>query len=95
MFKKCDDDFDEMVADPIHRSAKIADLALRCKLIWWCAVILIVCAGLETYLGAKTAAGAVLCAAIILSICLKMDSDLRLMKAIDRLQKDKDEKPTA
>jgi uncharacterized membrane protein len=95
MFKRQDEDFDEMIADPIRRRAKIADLSKRRILIFWCAVVISVCAIVEMWSGGTAAIGGVFAAAVSWSIGMKMESDLRLLRVIERLQKDKDEKTTA
>jgi uncharacterized membrane protein len=95
MFKKQDDDFDEMVADPIRRRAQIASLSKRRTIIFICALLLVVFATLGVWLGSKAAAGGVLTAAISISISLKIESDLRLLRTIERLDKDTHDKTTA
>ena len=95
MFKKQDDDFDEMLADPIRRRARIASLSKRRTVVFICASVVGICALLEIWSGGKAAAGGVFTAAISISISLKMESDLRLLRAIDRLQKGSDERPVA
>jgi hypothetical protein len=95
MFTKQDFEFDEMAADPIRRRAKIADLSWRRAMIFWCAMIVSVCAILELWRGSTAAAGGVFAAAVNFSICFKMESDLRLLRVIERLQKNGDAKPTA
>ena len=93
MFTKQDNEFDEMAADPIRRRAKIADLSWRRALIFWCGMVMAVCAIIESWSG--KGAGGVFAAAVIWSICFKMESDLRLLRVIERLQKSGDAKPTA
>jgi hypothetical protein len=94
MFKKQDDDFDEMAADPIRRRKKIADLSKRRVLIGCCAMVISICAVVEIWSKGEAATGGIFAAAVAWSICFKMDSDLRLLRVIERLQKGKDEKPT-
>jgi hypothetical protein len=84
-----------MVADPIRRRAQIASLSKRRTIVFICASLLMICAMLGIWLGSKTAAGGVLTAAIFISISLKMESDLRLLRTIERLDKDRHDKTTA
>ena len=93
MFTKQDTEFEEMAADPIRRRAKIADLSWRRTLIFWCALVMAVAAIFASW-GGKDA-GVIFAAAVAWSICFKMESDLRLLRVIERLQKGGDAKPTA
>jgi len=94
MFKKSDMRFEEMVFDPARRRAAIADLSWRRTVMFWCAFV----AGIGAF-GASWSGelrpGGVLSAAVIIIIFLKWESDLRLLRVIDRLQKDSDDKPVA
>jgi hypothetical protein len=95
MFKRQDEDFDELAADPIRRRAKIADLSWRRTLIGCCALVIMVAAVAEMWSGGKGAIGGVFAAAIAWGTFIKHESDLRLLRVIDRLQRGRDEKPTA
>ena len=95
MYKKQDDEFDEMAADPARRRAGIADYSKRRTLMYWCAMVVMVCAIVAMLLGEKWATMGVFCAAFSWSAFTKMDCDLRLLRVTERLQKGKDEKPTA
>ena len=95
MFAKSDAEFDEMISDPIRRRAKIASLTWRRTFIFICAAVIATCAVLELWSGSKAAAAGVFSAAVAWSICFKIESDLRLLRAIDRLQKGLDERPVA
>jgi hypothetical protein len=95
MFKRQDDAFDEIAADPIRRRAKIADLSKRRAIVFWCAVVISVCAIAGIWSGKATATGGIFAAAVSWSIVMKMESDLRLLRVIDRLRKGKDENPSA
>jgi hypothetical protein len=86
MFAKHDTEFDEVAADPIRRRAKIADLSTRRAVVFWCAMVIGVAAIVECWEG-KGAMG-VFAAATAYTICLKMESDLRLLRVIERLQKE-------
>jgi hypothetical protein len=91
MFKKQDDEFDAMATDPIRRRAQIADLSKRRVMIFWCAVVISICAIAGSWNGKAT--GAIFAAAVSWSVGMKMDSDLRLLRVIERLQKGKDGNP--
>ncbi len=95
MFAKIDAEFDEMLADPVRRRAKIVSLTKRRTVIFICATVIAICTVLQLWSGSKAAAAAVFSAAAAWSICFKMESDLRLLRAIDRLQKGSDERPVA
>jgi hypothetical protein len=95
MFKKQDEDFDEMAADSIRRRAKIADLSWRRTWIGCCAVVVTFATVAEMLSGEKGAIAGVLITAISFASLTKCESDLRLLRVIERLQKDKDEKTTA
>jgi hypothetical protein len=95
MFKKEDEAFDETAADPILRRAKIVDLSRRRTLIGCCALVIMVAAIAEMWSGDKGATGGVFAAAIAWGIFIKHESDLRLLRVVERLHKGSDEKPTA
>ena len=96
MFSKADKRFEETAADPARRRAAITDLSKRRSIIGICAMVLSVCGMLELYSSSKSAAaGVFFAAAINWGICFKMESDLRLLRAIDRLEKSSDERPVA
>ena len=87
MLKKQDADFDEMAADPIRRRAKIADLSWRRTLIACCALVIMFAAVAEMWSGGKGAMGGVFASAISWGTIIKYESDLRLLRVIERLQK--------
>lgn len=95
MSKKYDDDFDEMAADPIRRRARIASLTKRRPFMFCCVMVIFVCAVIEMWNGEKRAISEVFAAAIFWGVFIKQESDLRLLRVIDWLQKGKDEKPLA
>jgi hypothetical protein len=95
MFKKQDEEFDEIAADPIRRRAKIADLSKRRIIFFWSAIIMSIAVITEIWGGKAGAIGGVFAGAIIWSIGMKIESDLRLLRTIDRLKKDKYDKTTA
>jgi hypothetical protein len=94
MFTKEDKDFDDMAVNPARRRAKISGLSWRRTVIFWCAVVMTIAAIIGSWSG-KAGGGQVFAAAFAWSICLKMESDLRLLRVIDRLEKDRDEKSAA
>ena len=97
MFKKQDEEFDEMIADPVRRRAKIADLSWRRTCIGFFAIGVTVCAVASAWCskGAGGMGGVAISFAAAWIIFFKTESDLRLLRTIERLQKDKDEKPAA
>jgi hypothetical protein len=97
MFKKQDEEFDEMIADPVRRRAKIADLSWRRTCIGVCAIGFTVCTVASAWC-AKGAGGMGVVAisyASVWIIFFKTEADLRLFRAIERLQKDKEPRPAA
>ena len=94
MFNKLDVKFDKMVADPLLRRIRIISLSKGRSLIGVGAMLLSVCALIELWSG-KAPSGLVFAAALNWSICLKLESDLRLLRAIDWLEKDRFDKSTA
>ena len=93
MLIKQDEAFDQTAADPVARRAAIADLTSRRTLLFWASVIASI-GVIVTSFRAGSAAGA-FTAAIMWSLLFKFESDLRLLRVIDRLQRDRDEKPMA
>jgi hypothetical protein len=53
MFKKQDDDFDELVADPVRRRAQIVSLSQRRTVVFICASVLAICALIEIWAGGR------------------------------------------
>src|ERR1017187_942296 len=95
MFKKQDEEFDEIAVDPIRRRSKIADLSWRRTLIGSCALVIMFAALVGIWSGGRGAIAGVFAAAISWGIFIKHESDLRLLRVVERLQKVGDEKPTA
>ena len=93
MFTKSDIRFEEMAADPARRRAAIADLSRRRTWIFWCVMVAFIGAIATSWSG-KTP-GTIFSAAIMFSILLKFESDLRLLRVIERLHKGSDERPVA
>jgi len=87
MFTKHDEKFAETAADPVRRLAAITDLASRRTILFWCACVASF-AAIASSFGSKPAGGALaFCAAIQWMLVFKFESDLRLLRVIDRLQR--------
>ena len=87
MFTKQDNEFDESATDPVRRRAKIADLSWRRTLIGCCALVIMAAAVVEMWSGGRAAVSGVFAAAISWGTFIKYESDLRLLRVIERLQK--------
>jgi hypothetical protein len=93
MFEKYDEQFECAAADPIGRLLAIRDLSRRRTILFWCALVTSACAlvaGAGALIGrlsgnSAVAAGLYFAAAVHWSIHFKFDSDLRLLRAIERL----------
>ena len=93
MFTKSDERFDQMAADPTCRRIWIDYFSKLRTIFFWLAIAMSVIAIVSTWNG--KASEVILVTAIIWSIYIKFESDLRLLRVIERLQKDRDEKPVA
>ena len=85
MFKNNDQEFAEIAADPVRRRAAIADLAGRCKTMLFCAGVAsggLIVATIANPQGTGVLAG---CVAGLWAIAFKFDSDLRLLRVVERL----------
>ena len=97
MFTKFDKWFEETAADPARRRAAIADYSRRRIILFWCAVLSSVCA-IAIFLvpshhpGGEGMVGFL--AAMMWIVGMKVDSDLRVLKMIDKFYR-RDEKPAA
>ena len=88
MFTKHDDEFAEIAADPARRHAAIADFSrLRTKL-FWCASFVSLCAVASILVSESTGVVLTFFAAIQWIFVFKFESDLRLLRVIDRLHRD-------
>ena len=85
MFKKDDEQFERTAADPLRRRAAIGDLSRRRTILFWCALVSSVCAIVGSFSGKSALAGLWFAAAVQGSICFKFESDLRLLRVIERL----------
>ena len=108
-YAKWDANFDEIAADPICRRAKIAALsATRTAVMVLAAIglvlfLLLSVLALISYSGGKSiltrdylsAAFFAFYTALFYVTALYTQSELRLLRVIERLQKDREEKPTA
>jgi hypothetical protein len=95
MFKKQDEEFDRMAVDPVRRRTKIAELTWRRTLIGSCAFVMMLAALVGIWSGGRGAMGGVFAAAITWGSFIRIESDLRLLRIVESLQKGGDEKPTA
>ncbi|RLS81222.1 MAG: hypothetical protein DWI05_05640 [Planctomycetota bacterium] len=85
MFKNNDQEFAEIAADPVRRRAAIADLAGRGKTMLFCAggaSGALIMATIANPQGTGVLAG---CVAGLWAIAFKFDSDLRLLRVVERL----------
>ena len=85
MFKNNDQEFAEIAADPVRRRAAIADLAGRCKTSSICAGVAsagLIVATIANPQGTGVLAG---CVAGLWAIAFKFDTDLRLLRVVERL----------
>ena len=88
MFKNNDQELAEIAADPARRAAAIADLAGRCKTSSICAGVAsagLIVATIANPQGTGVLAG---CVAGLWAIAFKFDTDLRLLRVVDRLHGD-------
>ena len=88
MFKNNDEEFAEIAADPVRRRAAINDLAGRCKTVSRCAGVAsvgLIVATIANPQGSGVLAG---CVASLWAIAFKFDTDLRLLRVVDRLHGD-------
>jgi len=88
MFNKQDEQFDQMAADPARRRAGIADLSSRRNLMFWCAVGMTLCALVTFFMslrGARGGAAVGFAAAVQWMLLFKFESDLRLLRVVERL----------
>jgi len=88
LFKNNDQEFAEIAADPARRRAAIADLAGRCKTVSICAggaAVGLIVATIANPQGTGLLAG---CVASLWAIAFKFDTDLRLLRVVNRLHGD-------
>jgi len=89
MFKKLDEEFDEMAADPARRRQGIARITLRRDVMCWCAVGMTLVALPFFFPNRSPAGGAAIgfAAAVQWILLFKFESDLRLLRVVERLHK--------
>ena len=85
MFKRYDEQFQRIATDPLRRRAAIDDLSQRRTILFWCALVSSVCAIVDGFSGKPAMAGLYFAAAVQWGISFKFESDLRLLRVIDRL----------
>ena len=88
MFTKQDEEFDQMAADPVRRREGIAGLSWRRNVMFWCAVVMTLYALATFFVLVQTARiGAAIgfAAAVHWMLLFKFESDLRLLRVVDRL----------
>lgn len=99
MFTKYDKWFEQAATEPARRRAAIADFSKRRNILFWCAMVITLCALLSAFasdMAGKSGGFALLfSAAVIWSIVFKFESELRLLQVIEKLLGKSDEKPLA
>ena len=88
MFKKQDEQFDRMAADPARRRKGIDDLSSRRTLLFWCGVVITLCAFAIFFFskaGSGGGEGLGFAAAVQWILVFKFESDLRLLRVVERL----------
>jgi hypothetical protein len=89
MFKRLDEEFDEMAADAARRREGIVSLTSRRDVLCWCAVIMTLVA-LPFFFTNRSPAGAAaigFAAAVQWMLLFKFESDLRLLRVVERLHR--------
>ena len=94
MFTNQDKQFEQMATDSVRRGEAIVSLSLRRDVMFWCAVVVTLCA-LATFLLSVHSAGAGpaamgFVAAVQWMLLFKFESDLRLLRVIERLRLSED-----
>jgi len=93
MFTKSDLSFDEIAADPVRRRAKIVELSRSRTLFFWCFITASIGALFCIWTG--RASGSILAAALLYGVVVRLESDLRLLRVVERLQKDLNDRHVA
>jgi len=96
MFANNDDSFAEMAVDPERRRALIKDFSQRRTFLFCCAIVGSIGFLLIPFISGSVVAGSAFVAhdcvaftvAALWLVCMQFGSDLRLLRVIDRLQKD-------
>jgi len=94
MFTKYDQQFDEMAADPVRRREAIARLTTHRNRMFWLALFIMLLAFMEFWRQRSTGGGAQFgfVATMPLVGLLTLESKLRLLRVIERLHKDREDK---
>jgi hypothetical protein len=93
MFAKQDEQFDEMISDSARRRQGIISTSLRRDVLCVCALVATVCALAFFFPGRLFGGGAAaigFLAAIQWILVFKFESDLRLLRTIERLERRRD-----
>jgi hypothetical protein len=89
MFTKEDEEFERMAADPARRREGIADLSSRRNIMFWCATGMTLCALVTFFMSfgnaSRGSAAAGFTAAIQWILLFKYESELKLLRVVDRL----------
>ena len=84
LFVKPDEQFDQLVADPVRRRMAIATRSRSRAILFWVALLETIFA-IACSLDVKPPVGLFFSAAVVWCIFFKFESDLRLLRAIERL----------
>jgi hypothetical protein len=95
LFTKSDEQFDQIVADPVRRRTAIADRSKIRAFFFWCAGLLTLLSGASSVEGGKPPVGPFFFSAFFWIFYFKSESELRLLRAIERLYQDKESKTAA
>ena len=87
--------FAEIAADPIRRRAKITELSKRQLISFWVTMLISVLTIPAIWTESTSGRWGVLFIVLSLLTLFKCESDLRLLRVVERLQEGKDEKPAA
>ncbi len=91
MFKKSDIAFEEMAADPERRRVAIDDLSKRRTAMSWLVMLMLIVVFISIWSG-KGPGTLYISAAFLYTALTRFESDLRLLRVIDRIHRDSDEK---
>ena len=95
LFTKSDEQFDQLVTDPERRRTAIADRSKIRAALFWCASLITLLSGASGLEGGKSPVAGFFFGAFFWILCFKSESDLRLLRAIERLYQDKEGKATS
>jgi hypothetical protein len=89
MFTKQDEEFDQTAADPTRRREAIVDFSRRRNIMFWAAIGMTLCALAIFFISLRHDRGSAavgFAAAVQWMLLFKFESELRLLRAIERLQ---------